>query len=143
MCIRDRLYDNTTKLLVDEEKDAIQPKPLFKPLVVFHKIEIYNTIHFDRTIKLEIKVKEGSNANFYVPQSKLKTMLSRYETQIYHIQKDNPELDFGEYTLDLQLARQKQPSSIHSNDFLAAQSSSVPPATNVHLGTSGNLTSKN
>jgi hypothetical protein len=123
--IDDKDVEKQEKSLV--EKSAGRIRQLFKPLAVFHRIEIHNSIHFDRTIKLILKPAEGSRPNFYVPQSKLKVLIPKYERQIYHLQKNKPEEEFGEYVLDLYLAKQKEPSSVFSNAFQAAQSSSAAP----------------
>lgn len=96
------------KELLEEEKE----KAIFRPLVVFHRIEISNNIHFDRTVKLTIR--GGADANFYVPRCKLSMRVSKFETQVYHIQKNSPEKDFGDYTLELCLAKQKEPTSVFS-----------------------------
>ena len=122
------------------EKNVKGIRQLFKPLVVFHKIEIHNNIHFDRTIDLTISSVEGSEPNFYIPQSKLKAKISRLEKQTYHLQKNKPEEEFGEYKLHLTLAKQKEPSSAFSNSFQGTQSSSAAP--NEVSKTSGNHSSK-
>ena len=88
---------------------------MFKTVAVFHKIEISNNGYIEKEIKLSIKPLSDRKMNFYLPESKLQKNITRYDGQIFYLQKNNPDEDLGDYIIDFYLAKQKKPIVLQNN----------------------------